>query len=48
MKINSLRALLLIISIVVIKPINSNESDIYCFVGDAGEVNPTQAMVVEA
>ena len=48
MKINSLRALLLTISIVVIKPINSNESDIYCFVGDAGEVNPTQAMVVEA
>ena len=48
MKINSLRALLLIISIVVIKPITSNESDIYCFVGDAGEVNPTQAMVVEA
>ena len=48
MKINSLRALLLIISIVVIKPINSNESDIYCFVGDAGEVNPTQSMVVEA
>ena len=48
MKINSLRALLLTISIVVIKPINSNESDIYCFVGGAGEVNPTQAMVVEA
>ena len=48
MKINSMRALLLTISIVVIKPINSNESDIYCFVGDAGEVNPTQAMVVEA
>ena len=48
MNINSLRALLLIISIVVIKPITSNESDIYCFVGDAGEVNPTQAMVVEA
>ena len=48
MKINSLRALLLTVSIVVIKPINSNESDIYCFVGDAGEVNPTQAMVVEA
>ncbi len=48
MKINSLRALLLTISIVFIKPINSNESDIYCFVGDAGEVNPTQAMVVEA
>ena len=48
MNINSLRALLLIISIVVIKPITSNESDIYCFIGDAGEVNPTQAMVVEA
>ena len=48
MNINSLRALLLIISIVVIKPITSNESDIYCFIGDAGEVNPTQAVVVEA
>ena len=48
MKIKSFRTLLLIISIVVIKPITSNESDIYCFVGDAGEVNPTQAMVVEA
>ena len=48
MNINSLRALLLIISMVVIKPITSNESDIYCFIGDAGEVNPTQAVVVEA
>ena len=48
MNINALRALLLIISIVVIKPITSNESDIYCFIGDAGEVNPTQAVVVEA
>ena len=48
MKIKSFRTLLLITSIVVIKPITSNESDIYCFVGDAGEVNPTQAMVVEA
>ena len=48
MKIKSFRTLLLIISIVVIKPITSNESDIYCFVGDAGEVNQTQAMVVEA
>jgi DNA repair exonuclease SbcCD nuclease subunit len=48
MKIKSFRTLLLIISIVVIKPITSNQSDIYCFVGDAGEVNPTQAMVVEA
>ncbi|MDA9660799.1 metallophosphoesterase [Gammaproteobacteria bacterium] len=48
MKIKSFRALLLIISISVIQSITSNESDIYCFVGDAGEVNPTQAMVVEA
>jgi predicted phosphodiesterase len=48
MNINALRALLLIISIVVIKPITSNESDIYCFIGDAGEVNPTQTVVVEA
>ena len=48
MNINSLRALLLLISIVVIKPITSNESDIYCFIGDAGEVNPTQAVVVDA
>ena len=48
MKIKSFRTLLLIISISVIQSITSNESDIYCFVGDAGEVNPTQAMVVEA
>jgi tartrate-resistant acid phosphatase type 5 len=48
MKIKSFRTLLLIISIAVIQSITSNESDIYCFVGDAGEVNPTQAMVVEA
>ena len=48
MNINALRALLLIISIAVIKPITSNESDIYYFIGDAGEVNPTQAVVVEA
>ena len=48
MKIKSFRTLLLIISISVIQSIASNESDIYCFVGDAGEVNPTQAMVVEA
>ena len=31
-----------------IKPVFSNESNVYCFVGDAGEVNPTQALVVEA
>ena len=48
MKIKSFRTLLLIISISVIQSITSNESDIYCFVGDAGEVNPTQAIVVEA
>ena len=48
MKIKSFRTLLLIISIAVVQSITSNESDIYCFVGDAGEVNPTQAMVVEA
>ena len=48
MKIKSFRTLLLIISISVIQSITSKESDIYCFVGDAGEVNPTQAMVVEA
>ena len=48
MKIKSFRTLLLIISISVIQSITSNESDIYCFVGDAGEVNPTQTMVVEA
>ena len=48
MKIKSFRTLLLLISISVIQSITSNESDIYCFVGDAGEVNPTQAMVVEA
>ena len=27
---------------------HSSEENIYCFVGDAGEVNPTQSMVVEA
>ena len=48
MKIKSFRTLLLIITIAVIQPITSNESDIYCFIGDAGEVNPTQAVVVEA
>ena len=48
MKIKSFRTLLLIISISVIQSITSKESDIYCFVGDAGEVNPTQTMVVEA
>ena len=48
MKIKSFRTLLLIISIAVVQPITSNESDIYCFIGDAGEVNPTQAVVVEA
>ena len=48
MKINFFKFLLLVVSIISIKPLVADESDIYCFIGDAGEVNPTQAMVVKA
>ena len=48
MKRKSLKTLLVILLMINIKPVFSNESNVYCFVGDAGEVNPTQALVVEA
>jgi tartrate-resistant acid phosphatase type 5 len=48
MNAKSLKIILLILSVVAIKPIIADESSIYCFVGDAGEVNPTQAEVVKA
>ena len=48
MNAKSLKIILLILSVVAIKPIIADESSIYCFVGDAGEVNPTQAKVVKA
>ena len=43
----SLKKILLLILMIVSKSILSEEN-IYCFVGDAGEVNPTQKMVVKA
>ena len=43
----SLKIILLLILMIVSKSILSEEN-IYCFVGDAGEVNPTQKMVVKA
>ena len=43
----SLKKILLFILMIVSKSILSEEN-IYCFVGDAGEVNPTQKMVVKA
>ena len=48
MKTKYAKALILLLLIIIVKPIVSDESSIYCFVGDAGEVNPTQAMVVNA
>ena len=48
MNAKSLKIILLILSVVAIKPIIADESSIYCFVGDAGEVNTTQAKVVKA
>ena len=44
----SLKIILVILSVIAINPIIADESSIYCFVGDAGEVNPTQAKVVNA
>ena len=43
----SLKIILLLILTMVSKSIFSEEN-VYCFVGDAGEVNPTQKMVVKA
>ena len=48
MKTKYVKALIFLLSIIIIKPLFSDDSSIYCFVGDAGEVNPTQAMVVNA
>jgi len=48
MKTKYVKALILLLLIITVRPIVSDESSIYCFVGDAGEVNPTQAMVVNA
>ena len=43
-----LRALLFLFIVMVNTSVSSEESRIFCFVGDAGEVNPTQTMVVKA
>ena len=43
-----LRALLFLSIVMVNTSVSSEESSIFCFVGDAGEVNPTQTMVVKA
>ena len=48
MKTKYVKALIFFLLIITVRPIVSDESSIYCFVGDAGEVNPTQAMVVNA
>ena len=48
MKTKYLKAFIFLLLIITLRPIVSEESSIYCFVGDAGEVNPTQAMVVNA
>ena len=48
MKTKYVKALIFLLFIITVRPIVSDESSIYCFVGDAGEVNPTQAMVVNS
>lgn len=48
MKTKYVKALIFLLLIITVRPIVSDESSIYCFVGDAGEVNPTQAMVVNS
>ena len=48
MKTKYVKALIFLLFIITVRPIVSDESSIYCFIGDAGEVNPTQAMVVNA
>ena len=48
MKTKYVKALIFFLLIITVRPIVSDESSIYCFVGDAGEVNPTQAMVVNS
>ena len=48
MKTKYVKALIFLLFIITVRPIVSDESSIYCFIGDAGEVNPTQAMVVNS
>ena len=48
MRILSLKYLFLLSFLFLSKSLLSDEENIYCFIGDAGEVNPTQAMVVNA
>lgn len=48
MKTKYVKALIFLLLINAVRPIVSDESSIYCFIGDAGEVNPTQALVVNA
>ena len=48
MKTKYVKALIFLLLIITVRPIVSDESSIYCFIGDAGEVNPTQAMVVNS
>ena len=48
MKIHFLKCLIVLPLIFLSKSLLTEEESIYCFVGDAGEVNPTQSMVVKA
>ena len=48
MKIQFLKCLIVLPLIFLSKSLLTEEESIYCFVGDAGEVNPTQSMVVKA
>ena len=48
MRIIFLKYLFLLSFLFLSKLLLSEEENIYCFVGDAGEVNPTQSMVVNA
>ena len=48
MKIQFLKCLIVLPLIFLSKSLLTEEESVYCFVGDAGEVNPTQSMVVKA
>ena len=48
MKIRFLKCLMVLPLIFLSKSLLTEEESVYCFVGDAGEVNPTQSMVVKA
>ena len=48
MRIIFLKYLFLLSFLFLSKSLLSDEENIYCFVGDAGEANPTQSMVVNA